>query len=630
MTCVFNSDNFTEINYLNFDPNFNIDIGDKIKIILGPNGTGKTSIYKNIKSRLKDFSYIDYDDVEKSIIAKKDKIVIGASVLELEKAKKKKQSIIDEINITDNLMVFDITSNPKAKSISNSLEKYRKFQETAILDFNNEKLSYLFELKDNMLSFFNMNAKQFVELGKIKTEVKDIVDNYKKHFLEEIESFLTDEETICPVCGSISEIPIKQIVSEKISKIKNIDDEIISRYQQMFPEAKADEIIQSVNMIKDIIDTNNIKIDNLEKYYLCGGNEEIAKKIVDSQSAIKELNESIKEMEQQKEKFYDNLKSNKEMVKSLFELQFDNALITFDDSNQLVEIKLKRKIETYSTGEINLMTFIICILEFISSDKELVIIDDPLSSYDIPNQYRIMYEIATMKDKSKNVLIFTHNIDTINIANTQYNAIFEYEVMEKIKKSLFLNKINGYSRNNIIDIEQIINSLDSNYPLIGYLKLLSKKDTWNGSSKNHLIFHYDYPFTKTIDGITYSNDALVGLIDNFNVNSFNNISYQENTANKIIYMSALRVWIEKQFYLNDTSDTSIYGKMLGEKIKYIFEGNRWKGSNNVSKEYLMSKKVMLNNHLHSQSQKLPFYYVLSLSYNDILDEIDDIMSHFIK
>ena len=68
--------------------------------------------------------------------------------------------------------------------------------------------------------------------------------------------------------------------------------------------------------------------------------------------------------------------------------------------------------------------------------------------------------------------------------------------------------------------------------------------------------------------------------------------------------------------------------MLAEKIKYIFEGNRWKESSNISKEYLMIKKVMLNNHLHSQSQKLPFYYVLSLSYNDILNETDDIINHF--
>ena len=34
-----------------------------------PNGTGKTSIYKNIKSRLPNYSFIDYNEVEQSVIS---------------------------------------------------------------------------------------------------------------------------------------------------------------------------------------------------------------------------------------------------------------------------------------------------------------------------------------------------------------------------------------------------------------------------------------------------------------------------------------------------------------------------------------------------------------------------------
>ena len=48
---VLNSENFNdeEIKYLKFSNDFNIEILKKIKIILGPNGIGKTSIYRNIK-----------------------------------------------------------------------------------------------------------------------------------------------------------------------------------------------------------------------------------------------------------------------------------------------------------------------------------------------------------------------------------------------------------------------------------------------------------------------------------------------------------------------------------------------------------------------------------------------------
>ena len=80
---IFDYNNFCEINYLNFDLNFKIALDDKIGIILGPNGTGKTSIYSNIKSRHQDYSYIDYRDVEQSVIASKNKIIIGASILKI-------------------------------------------------------------------------------------------------------------------------------------------------------------------------------------------------------------------------------------------------------------------------------------------------------------------------------------------------------------------------------------------------------------------------------------------------------------------------------------------------------------------------------------------------------------------
>ena len=51
---MFDSSNFNDedVKYLSFSDDFNISLTNKIKIILGPNGIGKTSIYKNIKSSL--------------------------------------------------------------------------------------------------------------------------------------------------------------------------------------------------------------------------------------------------------------------------------------------------------------------------------------------------------------------------------------------------------------------------------------------------------------------------------------------------------------------------------------------------------------------------------------------------
>ena len=139
-----------------------------------------------------------------------------------------------------------------------------------------------------------------------------------------------------------------------------------------------------------------------------------------------------------------------------------------------------------------------------------------------------------------------------------------------------------------------------------YLKLLLDKDSWEETDDNHLIFHYDSPFSKTINGVVYTNDYLVSLIDNFNQTTFQNESYLNNTANKIIYNAAIRAWVEKQFYDNLNGDENLNGKLFGQKVIYVFSGNRWTGSSKVTKEYLMSKKVMLNQQVHSKVKKCHF------------------------
>lgn len=628
---MFNSNNFTEIGHLNFDSNFSINLGTKIKIILGPNGTGKSSLYKNIKQRHSDYAFIDYEDIEDSIIGKKENIEIGASIVELTNKITEKQSLLDSIDIKGNLKNVGITSSATAKTISNNMDNIRKNPEIAIQQFNDENLNCIFQMSVDNQVFFRTNAKKFIEIGELQMEIEQLKENYLKKVLEGINNFLDNNSCVCPICGHTAEEPIKNIVNRKISEIREIENEIIKNYQNTHLDLKPEEIIENLNSIKDVITENNITIQNVENYCLCGGDSNKATLIMTSKQTLLDINTRISELELEKEQFYNNLKLHKEDVISTFKLQFavEETNISFDDIGKTIKIRLPRKVETYSTGEINLMTFIICILEFVSSDKTTLIIDDPLSSYDIPNQYRIIYEIASSKKADKNILIFTHNVDTINIANSQYNAIFEYEIIEKKNNTLFLNSLPYTTTANVLSFEELINNIDNTYLHFDYLKLLLDKDSWSETDDSHLIFHYDSPFNKTINGVNYTNDYLVNLIDTFTPSTFQNESYLNNTANKIIYNAAIRAWIEKQFYDNLNGDANLTGKLFGEKVRYVFSGNRWTGSTKVTKEYLMSKKVMLNQQVHSKSQKMPFYFSLNLTFDDITKEIIDIKNHFI-
>ena len=399
------------------------------------------------------------------------------------------------IDIKSNLKKFNITNKATSDKISNKLDSFRKNPKEAIKKFSGNNIESIFNMNEDYRDFFKSNAKQLMEVKELKTDIETIKDNYKRHFLEEIDRFLEDNEYTCPVCGHESKQTIKSIIEKKLSNIKEIEEEVVKSYQQLHPDLKANEILKNIKELQKIVIDYNITIEDLEDYLLCGGGKEKARLILESKEKIKSIDKAIGELEERKDIFYQNLKKYKETLSSTFQLQFDvlPENITFDNINKLIQIKLPRKIEEYSTGEINLMTFVICILEFISSDKVNLIIDDPLSSYDLPNQYRIMYEIVAAKTDSKNILIFTHNIDTINIANSQYSGIFEYEILDKVNHKLYLNKINVNSSQNILSIKELLTHIPSTYPHTKYIELLLKKETWDKLNpdeyENHLIFH---------------------------------------------------------------------------------------------------------------------------------------------
>lgn len=462
---IFDYNNFGDINYLNFDLNFKIALDDKIGIILGPNGTGKTSIYSNIKSRHQDYSYIDYSDVEQSVIASKSKIIIGASILKLNEKYQEKKKLIDEINIKDNLAKFNITNTSSAKLISDNLELLRKNYEMAISNFSNNKLETLFSFSYEDGVFIKDNFNEIKEIEKIETNIETIKDNYRKHILEELEQFISDDEKICPICGIENEKTIKEIIRKEILKISDIKDLVIKKYQEFNSNLKPNEILERVNNIVEIVKKEKIGTNEIINYLICGGNKEKAELIINSKEMIDDINKGIIELEQKKDEFYNNLKKKKATLTNTFKFQFDvkDTDINYNEVEKYIEIKLPRKVEQYSTGEINLMTLMVCMLEFVASDKECLIIDDPLSSYDIPNQYKIIYEIASSKSINKQILVFTHNINTINIANSQHNGLFTYNVLDKRKNTIYMNDIDYIAKDNIISIENLKLNLGDSY-----------------------------------------------------------------------------------------------------------------------------------------------------------------------
>ena len=628
---MFKKEDFTD-NYLTFDDDFIIDENLGNQIILGPNGVGKSTIYKTILKLHPNYDFIDYEELKNDFIKNKNKLIIGAQIADLQEKNNEKNKLLADLHIKDNFKILNVTSQKNAKSVMNELNAVFVDNELGIETFNNERIEIINSLDNTNSKFLVSNYSKLNELQNIEAELDNLKNEFMKSIYNKLDKILDNDDMICPICGKSNDISIKRLISEKNSQLSSLQNELLKEYQQQNYNLSPIEIINNLSQIKSCINDNDIKKEDIISYYVCGGSNENATLINNSKLQFIQLKNEINELEQAKEQYYNTLKENEVAIKETFENKFNVSRnnIMFNDENKNIEITLPRNVDKYSTGEINLMVFTFSIYQFIASDKEVLIVDDPLSSYDISNQYRIIFDLVEATVNGKKIIILSHNIDCVNIANSQHRGIFKYKYIEKNNGILYLKDINLNDNDSVLNISNLLSSVENANNKDKYFKLLVEREDDLNAPEN-LIFHYDNSYTYNYEGVNLTNEYFISLIDNLNENSINNDSFEQNAIDKIFYMTAIRVWIEKQFYENNPNDTSLNGKTFGKKLEYMFPRNeqkRWNGSENVTRKYLMSKKTMINQHNHYKSQILPFNYVLNITLDELKKELLDIKAHF--
>lgn len=641
---IFTSDDAKRIEHLEFSSDFQISIGEKSKIILGANGIGKTSIYKEI-SKNKNYHFIDYGEIEQSFKNNKKKLFIAAHIKTLDDKLSERGELEKKIDIlTRAKKVFSVGTQKELKEIDPVLgEITNKVDGIAKTEgmFVEGKFSEIEKFSDDERSFIYKNLKIIIESKETKSDIDKIKDRFLRNSFESLEKYLDDKEKTCPICDTPKEKTIKELINQKREKLLEIDDTLILEAVERHNDKSSGWIRDFVDGIKGKFLEHNISSYDVISFALDKfGDEPLLPQI----ASLKKLTEEIGNLNKEKEEFYSRLSAEKENIINEFVLNFQVEkpdLVKFDDTKHEIEVTLPREVNEYSTGEIRLMLFVVYIYEGIASDKEFIVIDDPLSSYDIINQYKIIYKIAfANKIGKQKLLIFTHNIDTLNIVNTQHPNICEYQYIEKYGKKLHIQDIQPFGADTFLKVKNILQNKECENS--SYIKLLIEREEKNDDSDLHKVFHYKEPFEFMygekedklgLRGKKFSNDYLVGLIDNFE-DSLENVNFENNIINKITYLAATRVWVEKQFKTYHYNDAALDKlKTLGEKINYLFSDKHqkiiWKGSKKVTRGFLMSKKVMLNQNMHIESQRVPFEYALNLSIDDLSEEIRKIKEAFV-
>lgn len=623
---MFNKDDFNNINYINFDDSFNIELDRNSKIIFGYNGIGKSSIYKYLKSKYQEYDYLDYEDTKESFLKNKKEVVIGARIQTITRLKNEIEQLKQSNDVEGILKIYDYNSQTKAKRVSNELANIQKLKEIKEVTLEKTKL----ECASNILyeeikkDFFD-NYKAIKEIANIKEEMKALKNVYMDQAYQALINSIDDNETTCPACNTKGIHNLKAIFSQK----KKIYEE---SNKSLFGNFKFHNDTDKEKKIEDLIElANNFDDKEIAELIIYDVDDKRRTNIIENLRQIEEKNKEIENLQEKLQKYYNNIKKEEKDIKFYFENRFDIEELKFDDNENQIIIKFKRNVDTYSEGEIHLIILLFKLYEFKINDSNTLIIDDPLTSYDLINQYKTLFEIVNTASTEKKILIFTHNIEMINIINSQDSGTFRYQYIEKYLGRLYLKNIDFNATGSILSLSNLLN-LDSEK----YLRLLIEREK-EENDEYHKVFHYDNSYTlqdTDFNGLT--NEYFVNFIENFNPNTIRNMTFSQNTFNKIIYMCAIRVWIEKKFYEVIKEDEEILrkitGKQFSEKVNVLLSKNSdsllINQYPNMTRTFLMSKKVMLNQNEHYQSQIIPFNYALNISLDELIHEIQEIKERF--
>lgn len=651
MERVITQKELSSIGHLNFD-GFEMDLG-KPQIIWAPNGVGKSSIYRVLEeSGLDRAQFIACDGMREEFVrGAKRNLIIGSHIEEIEELELSREKIVESCGVSDGIKRFSLTNKNNIKAVLPSFPSLKTDQVGDILAADTESAALLASRIGENGVFFVSHLAQLKDCHEVAEDVERLKESYLQSALKHLRRCVGDDARDCPVCGNRSERSIASLLDERLAELQHIG-KLLSRDFAESNIANKDMSLEDIEKELAVLcevaaDTRVANEESLLAYCISGGDATKLDHIKDSADALSVIEAQLKAAKEKRNAFYARLKACADEIKGVIALKFGVADkdISFDDDLCQLNVKLPRNASEYSTGEITLMLLTVHLNEFRASDAELLILDDPITSFDAANQYVIMFDlIRLVKDEGKCVIVLTHNTNCVNIADSQHATAFRYANLDRSSTNVQMLPL-GIARSNpdrhrYLCFESLCETVERNgcrpyTTYVKYLKAVSAREE-KMDPQLHSVFHYNGPSgSVTFEGESLDNDFMVSLIDNFDVKDITDGTFAERCVSKAVLLTALRVWVEKQIFDCHGCDPQYLSQertTLQQKIEYAFprEGNGpWSGSPKVTRGYLMGKKVMLNQASHEAAQPIPFEYALNLSILDVENTIQDIKSVFL-
>lgn len=307
-----------------------------------------------------------------------------------------------------------------------------------------------------------------------------------------------------------------------------------------------------------------------------------------------------------------------------------------------------------STGEQNFLSLTFEFLKAKNSDKPIVVLDDPISSFDSIYKNKIVYAMVKILQNKKRIIL-THNIDLLRLLDGQFKKCFNLFLFNNTEgeENGFI-ALNLKEQDMLINLEKLLKTfreeiysdimnaelfLISMIPFMrGYSTIINNKTIKENLTK--LMHGYK---TDTVDIAKcymdlFGNEKNV-ILDSYKINVEDilkkNIN-EEEIVNKQKYPLLnrtlvhsftylfLRLLIEKKLVSKYKIDTNKY-KQLGQIISQAFSDKNDK-EQIKNRVILTTKKTLLNEFNHFEGNMSIFQPAIDITDKMLKKEKDDIIN----
>lgn len=702
------------VDYQNFVKNNEIDFSkEQIAVLYGPNGTGKTSLVKVLSSEAgTDVKYtyggklytdgtqffVINDQNNRNIIQGETKdFLLGDNIrkeFELQKYIEQEYNRLcnDSISILKNNynissgrsksiecfsalasvqnIIKDLMNN-KSKGSKIGVDKYiselDKYTEITIPEFEQEKLDYVIsDLSENNSLIVEIESIDVSKLAN-NSHIKEVEENTEA--IRILSRFNYKQQ--CIVCDTEG-IDSENLLDKKTKNIegikKTLDAKTKKIVEQIISNIREKDPFRIKNIMLGAIETGDLSEvlelqSSIEVYKNILVNK-IIKELVEiyQSSDIKIKNEEYHTMISQKPDITeeDFLYIEKIISSNMSKkLQIDrddkkNIRIVLDNKEFL---GVDREELPLSSGEQNFLSLTFEFLKAKDSDKSIVILDDPISSFDSIYKNKIAFAIVKMLHDKKRVIL-THNIDLLRLLDGQFKRCFRLylfnntqgeengfiplnsnerdmlinldELLNTFRKKIFdhirntelflislIPFMRGYSTIiNDISIKEELTQLMHGYKTGTvdiakcYINLFGNKD--NIIPDRYLVSVNDI-FAKSLDGQEIVNKEKYPLLNRTLIHSFTYLF--------------LRLLIERKLVSKYNIDTESKGgaKQLGQIISKAFPENSSNSDDMKNRVFLTTKKTLLNEFNHFEGNMSIFQPAIDITNHILEKEKTDIL-----